>query len=88
MKVRKTIEPVNMFGGGIEYGVFRHDTYPESSVLAGNPRRQVLLMSDDIMELREAHPDAEVLDHTTKVDIVLPEEPPDWFDPTDAGEEW
>jgi hypothetical protein len=83
-----TIEPVNMFGGDVEYGVFRHDEYPDDSVLAGQPRRQVILMSEDIEELKAAYPDARVLDHSTRVDPQLPSEPPDWFDPANAGEEW
>lgn len=87
-KMEYTIEPVKMYGGETEWAVYGHDFFPEDSVLAGQPRRQVQLAGKDLETLKGIYPDAAVLDHSTKSEPYLPETPPDWFDPTAAGETW
>lgn len=87
----KTIEPCNG-----KWAVYRHDTYPPSSVLAGQARRAFVEAFPSISQAKYWHPNAEVLDHSTKVyrgetleEISgLPSTPPSWFDPADAGESW
>ncbi len=83
-----TIEPVKVYGGEEEWAVYSHDTYPENSVLHGQPRRMVVLAGQDLEVLKGIYPKATVLDHSTKTEPYLPETPPDWFDPAAAGEEW
>jgi hypothetical protein len=90
-----TIEPDYKTGG---YAVYEHGEYPEGSVLAGQYRRTLRGLFPTIAEARSWHPMAEVLDHGTKPWRMgnetleelsgLPECPPDWFDPMDAGESW
>lgn len=84
----RTIEPCDPVAPGMRFAVYEHDEYPESSILAGNVRRTAIDFADTAEELKEQYPDAEVLDHSTRCDPVLPSAPPDWFDPADAGEEW
>lgn len=89
-----TIEP-NPHGEG--YVAYAHGVYLPGSVLAGQPAR--IYMNRDTLEgLREAFPDAEVLEHSTKpwrpegeslADLSgLPKTAPGWFDPMAAGERW
>ena len=42
------------------YGVYQYDTYPRSSVLAGQQRRTFLASFDTLEEARAAYPDADV----------------------------
>ena len=64
-------------------------TYPESSVLAGQPRQVRLECFDNVAQAKAAHPEVAVFDYPVdKVTVSLPETPPDWFDPMAAGEEW
>jgi len=92
-----TIEPyADPFGGPGGVAVYGHGTYPDSSVLAGQSRRAFLDSFPTVEEARAEWPHADVLDHSSKVwrgsSLVeisgLPECPPDWFDPADAGETW
>ena len=84
-----TIEPYidTLFHG---VAVYRHDVYPDSSVLAGQDRRA-------FVEMFETVEDALVVGHSTRrhsagdslADLSgLPSEPPSWFDPAAAGERW
>lgn len=94
---RITIEPFRdtFFEG---FAVYGHGTYPESSVLAGQPSRSCLDMGDTLDALRAEWPHAEVIDHSTKPFRTgnetlaelsgLPPTPPAWFDPAAAGERW
>ena len=90
-----TIEP-NLYGGG-GVAVYGHGVYEESSVLAGQARRVFIESYDTAEQARAAYPRADVLEHSTRVhsdddDLEtisgLPESPPDWFAPLDAGESW
>lgn len=45
-----------------EYGVYEYTTYPRSSVLAGQQRRQFLAAFDTIEEARAAYPGADESD--------------------------
>lgn len=69
------------------YAAYEHDEYPQYSVLAGSPRRTFLEFGE-LDELKKEYPDAQICEGSTRVDIQLPDCPPDWFDPTIAGEEW
>jgi hypothetical protein len=73
-----------------EYGVYRYSEYPESSVLAGQERRQFLDSFPTLDEARAAFPDAEWSGEagTGYREITIPREPPAWFDPAMAGEAW
>jgi len=90
MKRDLTIEPT--YGG---YMVVEHDTYPESSVLGGEPRRTRLGYYPTIEIAKEEYPTADVMEHQTGDpfariydDNPMPHVAPDWFDPLDAGEVW
>lgn len=84
----KTIEPqISRSSTGDTHAVYTHDEYPQSSVLAGQARR-TFVDSGSLEELQERHPDAKVLEHSTRCDPVLPACPPSWFDPMAAGEDW
>lgn len=72
-----------------EYGVYRYDTYPESSVLAGQERRSFIDSFPTLAEARAAFPDAEWNGEGSGYrEIFIPETPPAWFDPSAAGERW
>lgn len=47
-----------------EYGVYEYDTYPESSVLAGQERRTFIASYETLEEAQEEHPDAELVGWT------------------------
>jgi hypothetical protein len=71
-----------------EYGVYRYDTYPDSSVLAGQERRSFLGSFPTLAEAQAEFPDAEWADGSGYRQINIPDTPPDWFDPANAGEQW
>lgn len=72
-----------------KYEVVGHGQYEDSSVLAGQEGRWVLDWYDSLDEAKTQHPDAEVIDgRTSRPSIHIPESPPSWFDPMDAGEAW
>lgn len=70
-----------------EYGVYKYDEYPESSVLAGQERRTFLDSFSTLAEAKAAYPDATESANGYR-EIVIPETPPEWFDPANAGETW
>lgn len=80
-----TIEPL-----GREDGVMavEHGFYEESSVLAGQSRRQVLGFFDSVEEAKKEYPNAEVLGYQTRSGSYMSDIPPSDFDPADAGERW
>lgn len=71
-----------------EYGVYRYDVYPESSVLAGMERRSFIDSFPTLDEAKANYPEAEWWAGTGYQEITIPKEPPEWFDPTIAGEVW
>lgn len=79
-----TIEP-NERGG---FDVYEHSLYEDSSVLAGQPKRVFIDSFQTAEEAKSNYPEGEVIEGTTKTDINMPENPPSWFDPMDAGESW
>jgi len=83
-----SIEPQFTGGRPDGYVLVEHGVYPDSSVLAGQPRRSSLDFADTAEELKERHPEAEVLDRSSKVDRAMPSGPPEGFDEADAGERW
>lgn len=73
---------------GETYAVYRYDEYPESSVLAGQPRRTFVDQSTDLEQLKRDHPNATVTEASGYVPVNIPDSPPPWFDPENAGETW
>lgn len=71
-----------------EYGVYEYDTYPENSVLAGQECRRFLDRFPTLAEAQHNYPDAEWWAGSGYREIVIPHEPPEWFDPSIAGETW
>lgn len=87
MKAWWSLEPHPDFD---ELALYKHDEYGRGSVLEGQERRTFMGTFVDVEAAQEAFPDAEieVSEGSTKRDLVLPDTPPSWFDPLDAGEEW
>lgn len=89
-----TIEPsVDEYTKEQIYAVYAHGEYEETSVLAGQARRVFMDYFDTVELALEEYPEAEVMNHSTKVmgynaGDTMPVNPPDWFDPTTAGENW
>jgi len=89
-----TIEP----SGDGAFNVYSHSIYGRESVIAGQQRRQFVARYDTVAEAQADKPDATVIEGTTKpwrsgneslAELSgLPECPPAWFDPADAGETW
>jgi len=62
----QSIEPVYDMDGEIEgYELVEHETYPENSVLAGQPKRSVIDGANTIEELKAKYPTASVSDIST-----------------------
>ena len=85
-----TVEPAR---DGDGFWLVAHGTYPESSVLAGESSRTLTKWYATEEEAKAAHPYAEVIGHITGDPFAhmynpLPESPPSWFDPANAGEVW
>ena len=75
------------------YWLVAHGEYGEDSVLAGQDYRALIWHYEDLEVAKREHPEAEVLCHSTKDPFAhlsnqLPDAPPSWFDPLDAGEVW
>jgi len=73
-----------------DLNLYKHDVYERSSVLAGSPRRSLMGFYKTVEEAIEANPDIEiqVIGHSTKVEHIMPDCPPAWFDEANAGETW
>jgi len=83
---RQTIEPDRRGDGWwlAQYGV-----YGLTSVLAGQGFRQLSKHYKTLKQAQSKNPGIEVLDEPGCVPLAfLPENPPDWFDPLNAGEAW
>jgi hypothetical protein len=79
-----TIEPCK---GG--YWIVQHGLYEMTSVLAGQPFRQLCKFYENLDLAKADYPEAEVLEYQTpRPEVYIPQEPPSWFDPLDAGEVW
>lgn len=72
------------------YGVYEYGIYPPYSVLAGQSQRSFLGSFETLKEAQDEFPDAiwEEEDGSGFQPVVIPHEPPAWFDPADAGERW
>lgn len=94
MKNRKTIEK-DEHG---DWCVYEHGVYERRSMLHGQPRRCYLDEYKTVEEAKQAHPNADVIEGTSRpyqppvqslADLSgLPKCPPSDFDPADAGEHW
>jgi hypothetical protein len=73
-----------------EYGVYRYSTYEEGSVLAGQEKRTFLDGFETLEEAQAAYPEAEWSGDSGSGyrEVYLPVSPPEWFDPSYAGERW
>lgn len=86
-----TIEPCQgetYLWDGKTYAAYENSVFPESSVLAGQPRRSFLDSSEELDALKAKFPKAEVSEGTSYVPPEVPTTAPDWFDPDYAGESW
>lgn len=87
-----TIEPdYNQYTRETRFTVWKHDEYPEHSVLHGRPRRTAIDDFDTPEEAAAAYPDADVLDYSTRYPdstYDIGPHPESWFDPAAAGERW
>lgn len=86
-----TIEPITNEGllhCGFKWAAYQHGKYDDDSVLAGQPKRTVLNHFKTEGEAMVAYPDAVWVSGSTAVELHLPDTPPEWFDPINAGEEW
>jgi hypothetical protein len=70
------------------WGVYRYSTYPDSSVLAGQERRQYLDDFASPEEAKASYPDAESSEGSNYRPPHIPDTPPAWFDPSAIGESW
>lgn len=71
-----------------EYGVYEYGEYEPWSVLAGQERRSFLDSFPTLEAARAAFPDAEYGAGSGYREVFIPQSPPEWFDPMDAGEAW
>jgi hypothetical protein len=76
--------------GHDQYGVYAYSEYPESSVLAGQTKRSFVDSFDTLAEAQKTYPAATWNGEggSGYTPLVLPDTPPDWFDPANAGEVW
>jgi hypothetical protein len=82
----QTIEP----SGTGEFDIYEHGRYGRGSVLSGQARRSFLDSFNTLEEAKKAYPKATVNEHSTRPIGAhsMPTNPPHWFDPADAGENW
>ena len=80
-----TIEPAS---DGVGVVVWGHGEYGSTSVLAGSSLRQWFGAYVNVSAALTHYPRASVLDYSTKIEFTIPHNPPDCFDPADAGERW
>ena len=73
---------------GNHFDVVEHTTYEISSVLAGQFCRQIHGMFDTLQEAQDAFPYAKLADERTTSVGVVPDLPPEGWDPEDCGETW
>lgn len=72
-----------------EYGVYQYGIYPNSSVLHGQQKRSFLGSYGTLEEAQAAYPEAEWDGGASnRMPVHIPDNPPGWFDPLDAGESW
>lgn len=71
-----------------EYAVYEYGTYEKSSVLAGQEKRSFRDSFPTLAEAQANYPTAEWWAGSGYREIVIPHEPPEWFDPANAGETW
>ena len=62
------------------------DKYPSHSLFAGEDR-YILDNMVSIQEAKTKYPNAEVMEALPPLP-EMPDNPPEWFDPSYAGEEW
>lgn len=81
-----TIEP-DRRGDGV--WLVQYGSYEETSVLAGQPFRQLAKHYPTVEEAQAENPDAEVREYCGYLPpVYIPHTPPSWFDELDAGERW
>jgi hypothetical protein len=84
-----TIHPaVDEYTGATRWEVYGCGDYEDSSVLAGQYRRCFLDSFETAEEAQTAYPWATVQGPKSSLREVTDTGPPEWFDPSDAGESW
>jgi hypothetical protein len=71
-----------------EFGVYEYGVHPEGSVLAGQEKRSLKDRFPTLEAAKLAYPAATVAGGSLYREIHIPESPPEWFDPSYAGESW
>jgi hypothetical protein len=76
-----------------EYAVYEYGEYEPWSVLAGQERRSFIDSYETLKEARLNHPEADTdggnaFPPNAIGPLYIPRDPPEWFDPMDAGEAW
>lgn len=81
-----------------EYAVYEYGEYEPWSVLAGQEKRSFVGSYETLAEAMLMHPEAETQRNEDGARFAfpphmtgpayIPKEPPEWFDPLDAGEAW
>lgn len=84
----QTIEVKYPYGaeGPEEVVVYEWGVYEQSSVLAGQDRKQFLDMFNTVEEAKQAYPEAE--EGYREAGNHMPDVAPAWFNPAVAGETW
>lgn len=81
--MRQTIEYIHN-----KFWLCLRGVYPPDSVLAGQDFRQLLEPYSSLEEAQAENPEVEVDLEGTRPETYIPVNPPEWFDPLDAGEVW
>jgi hypothetical protein len=62
--------------------------YDSSSVLEGQPFRQLVKPYNTLEKAKADNPGVKVDEYGSKPEVHIPTNPPSWFDPANAGERW
>jgi hypothetical protein len=76
-----------------EYAIYEYGEYESWSVLAGQEKRSFIASFETLEFAREQYPEAatdggKAFPPRMVGPAYIPVEPPEWFDPMDAGEHW
>ena len=82
------MEPLYIMPEFDTFTVFRDGEYEETSVLAGQYRREHLDNFRTLEAAQEAYPDAELVEYSRPLSPNVPDVAWNGFDEGDAGERW
>jgi len=86
-KQKLWIEPNSQDHSGTLYAVFTLKQAPRHSVLAGQWLR-TYVDGGTLEELEKKYPNIDMSEFKRDYPVCVPSEPPEWFDPANAGESW